>query len=69
MIKFELSQVSDRAALIELEQNEMEPSDLAYLEFPVVEETKGLIVAGFDSWVIAAIVAECRDRAIVDWNH
>lgn len=65
MIKLEFSQVSDKAALIDLDTHEMEPPDLGYLEFPIIEGAKGLIIAGLDSWIIAATVAECRDY--VEW--
>ncbi|WP_414589576.1 CRISPR-associated protein Csx3, partial [Scytonema sp. PCC 10023] len=54
MIDIEVEQVSDEAALIELD-DEIEPSDLAYLQFPVIDGANGLVIGGFDAWVIAAI--------------
>jgi len=64
MIDIEVEQVSDEAALIELD-DEIEPSDLAYLQFPVIDGANGLVIGGFDAWVVAAIATEYQGK--VSW--
>ena len=64
MIDIEVEQVSDKAALISLD-DEIEPSDLAYLQFPVIDGANGLVIGGFDAWVIAASATEYQGK--VSW--
>lgn len=58
MINIDITQMSDTAAFIEFNDEVVEPTDLAFLQFPNIDGAKGLVIGGFDAWVVAAIATE-----------
>ena len=63
MINVEIGQVSDKALLFDLSTQEIEPSDLALLQFPRLEVTKVVVIADLSAWMMAAAVSEYTNQA------
>lgn len=63
MINVEIERVSDKALLLDLIAEEIEPSDLALLQFPAIEGVKGVVIADLSIWMIAAAVSEYTNQA------
>lgn len=67
MIELQIEQESGLATLLQINLNgsQANPSDLADLEFPEVEGSKGLVVSGFPQY--AAITVSCEYKNKVSW--